>query len=80
MIMAAAGSFGRFWFWTVTYATSYASAGTPWEVAKALFLRSFGPMFTEYPMVWLLALAGLAVVWTRRYDSAAAGRWPSGSR
>jgi 4-amino-4-deoxy-L-arabinose transferase-like glycosyltransferase len=67
-IMAAAGSFGRFWFWTVTYATSYASAGTPWEVAKALFLRSFGPAFTEYPMIWLLALAGLAVVWTRRYD------------
>ncbi len=67
-IMAAAGSFGRFWFWTVTYATSYASAGTPWEVAKALFLRSFGPAFTEYPMVWLLALAGLAIVWTRHYD------------
>jgi 4-amino-4-deoxy-L-arabinose transferase-like glycosyltransferase len=67
LIMAAAGSLGRFWFWTVTYAASYASAGTQWEVVKALFLRSFGPAFTEYPMVWLLAIAGLAVVWTRRY-------------
>lgn len=68
LIMAAAGSLGRFWFWTVTYATSYASAGTPWELARALFLLSFGRMFSEYPLVWMLALAGLAVVWIAPFN------------
>ena len=40
---------------------------------------SFGRIFSEYPLVWLLALAGLAVVWTRQVQRAAAVRWPPGS-
>ncbi|MCX6546184.1 MAG: glycosyltransferase family 39 protein [Acidobacteria bacterium] len=68
LVMAANGAFGRFWFWTVTYATSYASAETPWDVGAALFRLSFGPIFREYPVVWLLALAGLAAVWVARYE------------
>lgn len=68
LIMAAVGSLGKFWFWTVTYATNYASADTPWDVMTALFGLSFGRMFSEYPLVWLLALTGLAIVWVAKHD------------
>lgn len=68
LVMAAGGALGRFWYWTVTYAMSYASADTSWALGSALFGLSFGPMFREYPLVWLLALAGLAVVWIAGYD------------
>jgi hypothetical protein len=68
MAMAAGGALDKFWFWTVTYAMGYASADTPWELGKALFGMSFGPMFSEYPLVWLLALAGLPVVWIAGYE------------
>jgi hypothetical protein len=67
-VMAAAGCFGKFWFWTMTYAANYASAETSWDLAKALFAFSFGPMFAEYPLVWVLAAAGLGVVWIAKYD------------
>jgi 4-amino-4-deoxy-L-arabinose transferase-like glycosyltransferase len=68
VVMSAAGAFDKFWFWTVTYAGKYATSETPWEMTKALFGFSFGPMFSEYPLVWLLALAGLAVLWIGKYD------------
>jgi Dolichyl-phosphate-mannose-protein mannosyltransferase len=68
LVMAAGGALDRFWFWTVTYATTYASADTPWDVASALFGLSFGRIFGEYPLVWLLALAGLPVAWIAGYD------------
>lgn len=67
-VAAASGSFDRFWFWSVTYATSYASADTPWGVAWALFRLTFGRTFTEYPLVWILAGAGLIAVWVARFD------------
>jgi hypothetical protein len=69
IVMLARGAFDRFWFWTVTYASSYASANTPWDLLAALFGLSFGPMFAEYPVVWLLAGAGLVVVWIGRYSA-----------
>jgi 4-amino-4-deoxy-L-arabinose transferase-like glycosyltransferase len=66
-VMLAFGAFDRFWFWTITYASSYASADTPWELLRALFGLSFGPMFAEYPAVWLLAGAGLVLLWVGHY-------------
>ncbi len=68
LVMAAGGAFDKFWFWTVTYAMSYASAETPRKLGTAPFGLSFGPMFREYPVVWVLTLAGLPVVWIARYE------------
>ena len=68
LVVAAGGALEKFWFWTVTYAMGYASADTPWELRRALVGMSFGPMFREYPLVWLLAPVGLAAVWIARYD------------
>jgi len=68
LVAAVSGSFDRFWFWTVTYATSYASADTPVGVAWALFRLTFGRTFVEYPLVWMLAGAGLVAVWVARFD------------
>ncbi len=69
LVAAASGSFDRFWLWTVTYATSYASADTPVGVAWALFRLTFGRTFAEYPLVWMLAVAGLVAVWVARFDA-----------
>jgi len=68
LVAAVSGSFDRFWFWTVTYAASYASADTPWGVAWVLFRLTFGRTFAEYPLVWILAGAGLIAVWAARFD------------
>jgi len=73
LIVAAAGAFDRFWFWTVTYAMSYASPETPWNVARALFAMSFSRIFSEYPLVWVLAPAGLVLLWAGRFS--ARQRW-----
>ncbi len=68
LVVVAGDAFGKFWSWTVTYAMSYASADTSWALGTTLVGLSFGPMFREYPLVWLLALAGLVVVWIAGYD------------
>jgi len=55
--MAASGSFGHFWFWTVTYARDYAT-GTPLLQGLAtLFWQTFTVMLRQFPL-WLIAAAG----------------------
>jgi hypothetical protein len=66
-IMLATGTFEKFWRWTVEYAGSYAASNDRWDVIKGTFMFSFGPIFDEYPLFWLLAGAGLIVVCLARY-------------
>lgn len=69
--MAASGTFGKFWFWTVTYATEYASKLT-FRNGMLTFNESFcrivmGP---QWPL-WLLGAAGCVLLGTslgRRTD------------
>jgi hypothetical protein len=66
-----AGVFGRFWFWTVTYASDYVSM-TPLSVGLENFEHQAGRMFHDFPL--LLALAGvglLAPLWDRASRAAA---------
>jgi hypothetical protein len=63
LVLLARGAFDRFWFWTVTYASSYAAASTPWELLRALFGFSFWPIFAEYRFAWVLAAFGAAAIW-----------------
>jgi len=65
VIMFATGTFEKFWFWTVQYASKYAS-GLPWSDGKQLLSMTFSPMWDEFKWIWILAGAGgLIVVFTK---------------
>lgn len=53
-----AGVFGRFWFWTFTYASRYVSENSLRDGAAAL-AATFGPILRESGALWALAAIGL---------------------
>jgi hypothetical protein len=57
-----AGTFGAFKFWTFDYARAYASIETPGNGA-GLFWRNFFWVIISGVMLWLLAAAGLILIW-----------------
>jgi hypothetical protein len=58
-LLAKAGLFGRFWFWTVSYALSYGTTVSLKEGA-GLLLNRLGLVAGPFLLVWGLAVAGLA--------------------
>jgi hypothetical protein len=63
LIMIKTGAFAKFWFWTVEYARSYTLINMKPEKIKLNFHSVFDGMFAEYPIIWLLAFAGIVLVW-----------------
>jgi hypothetical protein len=71
-----AGIAGKFWLWTVSYAANYEAMpwaaavpdGGRWDTVATLLGSSFGPMFAEYPALWLAALAGLPALAVKGLD------------
>jgi hypothetical protein len=66
-----AGVFAKFWFWTVTYAREYVlemSLSNGIAVFRAILPRVVGPNFA----IWMVALVGLALLWWKNQDRAAA--------
>src|SRR5207249_3543637 len=62
-VLAGAGVFDRFWFWTVTYALHYASA-VPLTAGVALFAHKAGELLATSYLVAILAAVGVsALVW-----------------
>jgi hypothetical protein len=61
LIMLATGTFDRFWFWTIKYASEYAS-GVPWEQGKNLLGMHFSGIWEESKWIWILALIGTVIV------------------
>ncbi len=59
-----AGVFENFWFWTVTYARQY---GTRLPLADGWenLAYSLPPILAANPGIWILAAAGLALVWRK---------------
>jgi hypothetical protein len=57
LILWRAGVFGRFWFWTFTYARHYVSENSLADGAAAL-AETFGPILRQNTGLWLLALVG----------------------
>jgi dolichyl-phosphate-mannose-protein mannosyltransferase len=53
----SAGVFGKFWFWTVTYAMRYGSQVSAGEGLQMFTGHFFGAMGTAWPL-WMLGLAG----------------------
>jgi hypothetical protein len=61
-ILAAAGVFGRFWFWTVSYASQYTRVVSS-NLANE-FLRDAGAaLLNSTVFFWVLFLFGLVVMW-----------------
>lgn len=53
VIMLWAGVFGRFWFWTVNYASAYISQ-TPISMIWPNFIFSFKSIVSTAPLLWIL--------------------------
>src|SRR5882672_5515677 len=57
-----AGVFATFKFWTIDYAREYASV-VPLAYAPQLFWHGFSAVIKKVFLLWLIAFAGLALVW-----------------
>jgi Flp pilus assembly protein TadD len=66
-----AGVFGKFWFWTFKYAHEYAeevSLSGGLIMFRGYFPNAVGPNL----LIWIVALAGLALVWWKKENRKAA--------
>ncbi len=64
LIVLLTGEFKVFWLWTVRYASTYEGVKS-WDIIVALFHSSFDGDWMIYNYFWLMALAGLLVLyWT----------------
>jgi hypothetical protein len=60
-VLWRAGVFGRFWFWTVSYASQYAT--TTGVAEGSLYLwKALPQLFFAAPVVWCFAAAGLLIL------------------
>jgi hypothetical protein len=62
LILWHAGVFGNFWFWTMDYAREYASF-VPLRQAPEMFQFGFSLATAQCSLLWLLAGAGLILIW-----------------
>jgi hypothetical protein len=63
LIMALAGVFDNFWFWTFEYARAYAGQ-VPISEAPSVLLQRVDLMVLNAPLLWLLAVVGtMALAW-----------------
>ncbi len=75
LIFFAAGVFDKFWFWTFTYAGEYASLTSSSE-GLAKLQRNLFAIVEASPLIWLLAVAGLAAsFWDKRVKERSPFLW-----
>jgi 4-amino-4-deoxy-L-arabinose transferase-like glycosyltransferase len=60
ILLKLSDAFDKFWFWTVEYASRYAS-GVSFKNGKDLFAYSFKPMWQEFPIFWVLFFVGIVL-------------------
>jgi hypothetical protein len=65
LVLAAAGTFGKFWFWTFSYAHEYGSMIGAAEGLR-IFWRTFPEISGPALLIWVLAGLGLALLWWDR--------------
>ena len=69
LIMLKAGVFQKFWFWTFSYSSQYATRVTPetgWALFKFIFPHMVGPVL----LIWVIAGVGLTTfLWCSRARS-----------
>jgi len=71
LLLWRAGVFPKFWFWTFTYARQYATESSLSEGISA-FTENFAPVLKQNAPLWLLAAAGLVLIWRKRENRGAA--------
>jgi hypothetical protein len=71
LLLWRAGVFPKFWFWTVTYARQYATEMSLGGGLSAL-AETFAPILKQNAPLWLLAAAGLVLIWLKRESRDAA--------
>ena len=64
-MLARAGVFGRFWFWTIEYAHVYSAIFTPVKGMQALFSK-IANLFQAAPGLWSAAALGLVLLFYER--------------
>ncbi|MEY2481455.1 MAG: hypothetical protein QOI04_2382 [Verrucomicrobiota bacterium] len=62
--LAVAGVFPRFWFWTFSYASQYATI-TPLEVGWEYLCARLCSIFLAAPIIWIVAVFGLVLLLRR---------------
>jgi 4-amino-4-deoxy-L-arabinose transferase-like glycosyltransferase len=62
LLLWHAGVFEKFWFWTIDYARQY-EAVVPIDQAPRIFWERFCHLAGTDPLLWLVAAAGLGLVW-----------------
>jgi hypothetical protein len=67
-LLYLAGAFEKFWFWTVEYASKYAS-GVSFEEGKQAFAATFDPIYKEYPLIWIFAALGMILLFISKYTT-----------
>jgi len=60
----AAGTFDKFWFWTVTYASQYVSE-VQLSAAFDIFLSNFSSVANGFLLIWIFSALGFAVMFFR---------------
>lgn len=71
LLLWRAGVFPKFWFWTFIYARQYAAESSLADGISA-FTENFSPILKQNAPLWLLAAAGLVLVWRKRESRGAA--------
>ena len=72
VLLARAGVWHRFYFWTIQYAREYVSI-FPLRAVPGQFVTGFKPVFDSGIWVWLFGVAGLGLVFLRTGRRRAAG-------
>ena len=65
-LLYLSGAFEKFWFWTVEYASKYAT-GVSFQEGKQAFAATFDPIYNEYPLVWIFAGLGIILLFISKY-------------
>jgi len=71
VVLWQAGVFGKFWFWTVTYAREYALEQS-WSGGIDAFNNTFPQVVEPNLAIWLIASGGLVLLWWKNQDRAVA--------
>jgi hypothetical protein len=64
LLLGWAGVFGKFWFWTVSYARAYVSI-VPLSSAASALLAQLGEQVRASTPIWILAAAGVPLAFWR---------------
>lgn len=71
LLLWRAGVFGKFWFWTVTYARVYGSLVSPSEAPQIFFDAIKGVVNAGWPFWVLAAVGSVACSWDKNFRTGA---------